>query len=41
MKTLFSLLLVGVLSGCGTVGGAISGAGADLTRAGEYIKNRR
>jgi hypothetical protein len=27
------------LIGCGTVGGAMKGAGDDLNRAGEYIKN--
>ena len=34
------LILVTVLSACGTVGGAVSGAGTDLTKAGEWIKNR-
>lgn len=37
------LLLVAVvmtLSGCGTVGGAVSGAGTDLQKAGEWIKNK-
>lgn len=29
-----------VLYGCGTVGGTISGAGSDLTKAGEWIRNR-
>jgi predicted small secreted protein len=29
-----------VLSGCGTVGGAVQGAGEDLSRAGEWIRNR-
>jgi predicted small secreted protein len=29
-----------VLSACGTVGGAVSGAGQDLTKAGEWIRNR-
>jgi predicted small secreted protein len=28
------------LTGCGTLGGAVSGAGDDLSRAGEWIKNR-
>lgn len=35
MATLLSLMLVG----CGTIGGAVSGAGEDLTAAGEYIRN--
>lgn len=29
-----------VLTGCGTVGGAVQGAGEDLGRAGEWIKSR-
>jgi predicted small secreted protein len=28
-----------VLTGCGTIGGAISGAGQDVGKVGEYIKN--
>ena len=28
------------LSGCGTVGGAVSGAGSDLQKAGNWIKSR-
>ena len=34
-----SLLLITV-SGCGTMGGAVSGAGQDLSRAGEWIRSR-
>jgi predicted small secreted protein len=26
------------LTACGTIGGAVSGAGEDLSRAGQYIK---
>ena len=29
-----------LLAGCGTVGGAVAGAGKDLSRAGEWISNR-
>jgi predicted small secreted protein len=29
-----------LLTGCGTVGGAISGAGKDLSRAGEWIGSK-
>jgi predicted small secreted protein len=29
-----------VLTGCGTMGGAVSGAGTDLQKAGEWIKSR-
>ena len=28
-----------LLTGCGTLGGAIDGAGDDLNRAGKYIKD--
>lgn len=28
------------ITGCGTIGGTISGAGQDLTKAGNWIKNR-
>ena len=41
MKHLIFVVLVStVLVGCGTLGGAVSGAGQDLTRAGEWIKNK-
>lgn len=37
---LFSVLVVTLaLQACGTIGGAVSGAGDDLGRAGQYIKN--
>ena len=36
---LLSLLLI-TMSGCGTMGGAVSGAGQDLSRAGEWIRSR-
>lgn len=39
-KTIFVLLTVFTLTGCGTVGGAISGAGRDLSRAGEWIQSK-
>jgi predicted small secreted protein len=38
MKFIVILLLPVVLSACGTLGGAVSGAGEDLQRAGEWIK---
>jgi predicted small secreted protein len=28
------------LYGCGTIGGAVSGAGSDLNKAGEWIKKQ-
>jgi predicted small secreted protein len=29
-----------ILAGCGTLGGAVGGAGEDLQKAGNWIKNR-
>lgn len=40
MKKALIVALVAVLTGCGTVGGAVSGAGSDLTKAGEWIRSR-
>lgn len=40
MKTFIVLLFAVALTGCGTVGGAVSGAGTDLQKAGEWIKNK-
>jgi len=40
MKTVFVLLLMVALTGCGTLGGAISGAGRDLSRAGDWIQSK-
>jgi predicted small secreted protein len=39
-KTIFVCLTVFYLAGCGTVGGAISGAGRDLSRAGDWIQSK-
>ena len=42
MKKFIVLLLTAatlVLTGCGTIGGAVSGAGRDIGKVGEYIKN--
>lgn len=36
---ILSVVLITV-AGCGTVGGAVSGAGQDLSRAGDWIKTR-
>lgn len=33
-------MLAVALTACGTVGGAVSGAGSDLNKAGEWIKSR-
>ena len=40
MKTFLALLFVVAAAGCGTVGGAVSGAGTDLQKAGEWIKSK-
>ena len=38
MKKLILVLAPLSLAACGTIGGAVSGAGEDLGRAGQYIK---
>ena len=38
MKIAMIILTTVVLTACGTVGGAIEGAGQDLNKAGQYIK---
>jgi predicted small secreted protein len=42
MKGSFMLvaLIASVLSACGTIGGAMSGAGQDLSKAGDWIKSK-
>ena len=40
MKNFIVLLLVVSVTACGTVGGAVSGAGTDLQKAGEWIKSK-
>lgn len=40
MKYAVILILATVLTACGTIGGAVSGAGQDLTKAGNWIQNR-
>jgi predicted small secreted protein len=35
-----SVILVLLMAGCGTLGGAVSGAGKDLSKAGEWISNK-
>ena len=39
MKSLFIMGVLIALTGCGTVGGAMQGAGQDLNQAGQYVKN--
>lgn len=33
-------LLAAAITGCGTIGGAVSGAGQDLSTVGEWIKSK-
>ena len=40
MKHTLILILLAALVGCGTVGGAVNGAGEDLSKIGTWIKNR-
>jgi predicted small secreted protein len=40
MKYLIVLVGALVLTACGTVGGAVSGAGKDLGKAGEWIQSK-
>ena len=37
---IFAVLVSTVLVGCGTIGGAVSGAGQDLSKAGDWIKSK-
>lgn len=37
---LFIILSVGALAGCNTLGGMLSGAGQDLSKAGEWVKSK-
>jgi len=40
MKHLIVIAVLLVLTGCGTVGGMVSGAGDDLKKAGDWVKTR-
>lgn len=42
MKGSFVLVVIAaaLLSACGTLGGAVSGAGQDLSKAGDWIKSK-
>jgi predicted small secreted protein len=40
MKHIAIVIVSVMLSACGTVGGAVSGAGQDLSKAGAWIQNR-
>lgn len=39
-RTIVVFLLAAALYGCGTIGGTLSGAGQDLTKAGDWIKSK-
>jgi predicted small secreted protein len=38
MKKFILILVAVMLTACGTIGGAVEGAGQDLNKAGQYIK---
>jgi predicted small secreted protein len=38
MKKVILILVTVMLTACGTIGGAVEGAGQDLNKAGQYIK---
>ena len=38
MKMVILILVAITLTACGTIGGAVEGAGQDLNKAGQYIK---
>jgi predicted small secreted protein len=40
MKVVAILIFCTALTACGTIGGAVSGAGSDLTTVGEWIRSR-
>ena len=40
MKLFLATITIAVLAACGTVGGAVSGAGQDLSKAGDWIKSK-
>lgn len=40
MKMIGIAMVALALTACGTIGGAVSGAGQDLSRAGEWIQSR-
>lgn len=40
MKMLFLILSTALLTACGTLGGAVQGAGEDLSRAGDWIRSK-
>tara|TARA_B110000503_G_scaffold50880_1_gene82265 strand:+ start:5578 stop:5700 length:123 start_codon:yes stop_codon:yes gene_type:complete len=39
MRKVIATIILVMLTGCGTIGGAVSGAAQDVGKVGEYIKN--
>jgi len=40
MKLVLVTIIIAAVSACGTVGGAVGGAGQDLGKVGEWIKSK-
>lgn len=40
MKLIVAVLITLATTGCGTLGGAMQGAGEDLQKAGEWVRTR-
>ena len=40
MKMTLIVLVAAVITGCGTLGGAVSGAGQDLNKVGNWIQSK-
>jgi predicted small secreted protein len=40
MKLILIAVVLSTITACGTVGGAVSGAGKDLSRAGDWIQSK-
>ena len=40
LMVILAVMVVFLMTACGTVGGAVSGAGSDLQKAGEGMKSR-
>jgi predicted small secreted protein len=40
MKMTLVVLVAAVITGCGTLGGAVGGAGKDLSKVGDWIQSK-
>lgn len=40
MKKVIILVLLATLTGCGTLGGALQGAGDDLHKVGDWVRSK-